>query len=491
MDAPVHAPEIARPDLEWFNTPRPLPLRDLKGKIVILDFWTYCCINCMHVLPSLKRVEEAFPDEVAVIGVHSPKFAAERDGHNLRRAIARYGIRHPVVNDPGMTLWRQYGVRAWPTLVFIAPDSRIIGHVPGEPDPERLFEVVSELVAAHRQEGQLAPAPLALAPLEASGGRLAFPGKIKPLPEPWSGARWVLTDAGHHQIVLFDDAGGELRRFGSGRAGFADGAAEEASFLAPQGLVCAAGAIYVADTGNHAIRRIELKGGMVTTLAGMGRRGPALEGEEGGREASLASVWDLEVSGSRLFFANAGTHQLGEFDLSRGTVKALAGTGGEDIMDGPAAEALLAQPSGLALSPEGARLAFADSETSSVRLLTLDGAARVQTVVGAGLFDFGHVNGPLPQARLQHALGLAWLDAERLLVADSYNHALRLIDLARGRLSDFDDGSFVCQDALCLPLGEPAGLWAEDGDRVLVSDTNNHRVLEYRVAEKIYRSWAS
>lgn len=491
MDAVLRAPEIARPGLEWFNTLRPLSLRDLRGKLVILDFWTYCCINCMHVLPSLRRVEEAFPDEVAVIGVHSPKFAAERDGRNLRQAIARYGIRHPVVNDPGMTLWRQYGVRAWPTLVFVSPEGRIIGQAPGEPDPDRLFEAVGEVVEAGRREGVLEPAPLPLDLPAANGGRLAFPGKIKPLADGAGAARWAVADAGHHQIVLFDDGGREVRRFGSGRPGFADGTSERASFDGPQGLVCGEGAIYVADTGNHAIRRIELPSGAVSTLAGTGRRGPVLSGAAPGVEAALASVWDLELSGARLLFANAGTHQLGEYDLEAGTVQALAGSGGEDIADGPAEQALLAQPSGLALSPDGERLAFADSETSSVRLVGLEGERRVETVVGAGLFDFGHVNGPLRAARLQHALGLAWLDRERLLVADSYNHALRLIDLDAGQVRDFDDGSFVCEDSLCLPLGEPAGVFAWNASRVLVSDTNNHRILEYRIAEKAYRTWAS
>ncbi|HLB07423.1 MAG TPA: thioredoxin-like domain-containing protein [Alphaproteobacteria bacterium] len=491
MDAVVHAPEIDRPGLAWFNAPTPLALRSLRGKLVILDFWTYCCINCMHVLPALRRLEESFPEELVVIGIHSPKFSAERDAENLKRAIARYDIRHPVVNDPGMTLWRQYGVRAWPTLVFISPEGRILGHAPGEPDPERLLAAVGQALAEQRAAGTLSPSALPLAPPEAPAGRFAFPGKIKPLKAPADGARWALADAGHHQIVLLDDGGAEIKRLGSGRPGLADGVAARAAFNGPQGLVCGTDAIYVADTGNHAIRRIDLESGEVATLAGNGRRGPVLGAATPGPDQALASVWDLELAGERLCFANAGTHQLGQYDLERATVRALAGTGGEDIVDGPADQALLAQPSGLALSPDGRQLAFADSETSSVRVLALDGAGEVRTVVGAGLFDFGHVNGALAQARLQHALGLAWLDPSRLIVADSYNNALRLIDLAAGQIGDFDDGSYLCTDPVCLPLGEPAGVWAEGRDRVLLADTNNHRVLEYRGAEKRYRTWAS
>jgi thiol-disulfide isomerase/thioredoxin len=486
----VLARQIARAGLEWFNVARPLALEDLRGKLVILDFWTYCCINCMQVLPTLRRVEEAFPEEVVVIGVHSPKFAAERSSHNLREAIARYGIEHPVVQDPDMSIWRDYAVRAWPTLVFVGPDGNVIGQAPGEPDAERLFEAVSDIVAQGKAKGEINASHLPLLARDEPPGRLSYPGKIKPVPGAKDERSWALADGGHHQIVLLDDAGHELRRFGEGRAGLKDGGAEDARFNSPQGLVCREDAIFVADAFNHAIRRIDLPSGEVTTLAGQGRRGPVLAREWDAREAVLASVWDLELAGDRLFFANAGSHQLGELDLGTHTVRPLAGNGGEDIVDGPALDALLAQPSGLALSPSGDALVFADSETSSVRRLTLDGGSCVETLVGAGLFDFDHRNGPLPEARFQHPLGVAWLDPAQILVADSYNAALRVIDLEAREVRDFDGGDFVCQDPVCLPLGEPAGVIADGPDRVLVADTNNHRVLEYTLSAKTYRSWA-
>ncbi|HET6520203.1 MAG TPA: hypothetical protein VFG47_10370, partial [Geminicoccaceae bacterium] len=227
----------------------------------------------------------------------------------------------------------------------------------------------------------------------------------------------------------------------------------------------------------------------VTTLAGTGRRGPALRGAMPAAGAALASPWDLELRGRRLFFANAGTHQLGELDLDALTVRPLAGTGGEDIRDGPAAEALLAQPSGLALDPSGGTLYFADSETSAVRAVSLsETPPRVTTLVGAGLFDFGHRNGPFEQARLQHPLGVAWHEGG-LLVADSYNGEVRRLDLARREVRDLDGGRFTCQDPICLPLGEPAGLAPAGPDRVLLVDTNNHRVLEYRLDDLTYRTW--
>ena len=484
------APEISRPGMEWFNIAAPLSLDDVRGKLLILDFWTTCCINCMHVLPSLRRVEEAFPEEVVVIGVHSPKFAAERNAANLRESIARYGIVHPVVNDPDMILWREYGVRAWPTLMFVSPDGAVIGQAPGEPDPELLLRAVGNLIEDAKTSGKLDPRALELVSPPRPDGRLAYPGQLKPLAGAGGARHWVLADGGHNQIVELDDSGAEVGRFGSGEAGLLDGPAASARFRSPQGLIATPEDIYVADTFNHAIRKIDRASGEVTTLAGTGERGPVLKGTVAGSKAALASVWDLELSRSQLFFANAGTHQLGVLDLDSLEVRALAGTGGEDLQDGPAAEALLAQPSGLALSPDGTVLGFADSETSAIRRLHLDGKGSVDTLVGAGLFDFAHTNGPLGEARFQHPLGLGWLDNTKVLVADSFNSSVRLIDLAAAEVRDFDSHEFVCQDSVCLPLAEPAAVIADGPDRVLVVDTNNHRVVEYRPSENVYRTWA-
>lgn len=484
----IHAPEIDRPGLTWLNVSQPLSLATLAGKLVILDFWTFCCINCMHVIPILRRVEDAYPDDVVVIGVHSPKFTAERDVANVVPAIARYGITHPVIHDPDFILWKQFGVRAWPTLTFISPDGYVIGQVSGEPDPRKLLEVVAQTLAENRAAGSLRPSPLVLNEVQPEeSGRLRFPGKIKPLAAPRHGAVWAVADSGHHQIVLLDAEGNETRRFGSGRAGLVDGDGVAAQFHAPQGLDSDATALYVADTGNHALRRIDLGDGSVTTLAGTGRRGRPLGAARDAGETALASPWDIAVHDGHLFFANAGTHQLGQLDLARGSVAALAGSGREAIGDGAALDASLAQPSGLALAADGRILYFVDSETSAVRRLDL-ARGMVRTLVGRGLFDYGHVDGAFPDARLQHPLGLALTDDDTLVVADSYNNALRRLDLRRETVTDLDDG-LLCRDALCLPLAEPAGIAADGRGRLLVSDTNNHRIVLYDLTTRSTRTW--
>jgi thiol-disulfide isomerase/thioredoxin len=485
--AEMDAPEIARPGLEWFNVAAPLPIASLRGRIVILDFWTEGCINCIQIIPTLRRVEDKYPDKVVVIGVHSPKFANEKNAHSVKDAIRRYELRHPIIHDPDMTIWRAYGVQAWPTLVVIGADGKVAGAIPGEPDPDRFVAAIDKLVADSSKAGTLKPAALDLAPIPEPKGRFLFPGKLKPV--PGHDKRWVLADGGHNQIVLLDDSGKELERYGSGDAGLLDGAKDAARFNHPQGLIASSDAIFVADTENHAIRRIDLATGAVTTLAGTGKRGVQLGAPEPGRTRALASPWDLEKKADALFFANAGTHQIGVLDLKSGTVAALAGTGEEGLRDGRAASASMAQPSGLALSADGETLYVADSESSAVRAITLSKDPQIITLVGAGLFDFGWVNGDFQKARLQHPLGVA-VDGDDLLVADTYNSAIRELELAKHEVVDFDGGKFTCVDPVCIPTREPAGIVADTPDRILLVDTGNHRIDEYRPSAKTYHTWS-
>ena len=485
--ANMMAPEIARPGLQWFNVPAPLPIASLRGRIVILDFWTEGCINCIHIIPTLRRVEEKFPDEVVVIGVHSPKFANEKNAASVKDAISRYEIRHPIIHDPQMTIWRSYGVQAWPTLIVIGADGEVVGKVPGEPDPDRLIEAIENLVHTYQQGGALKPAKLDLQIVPEPKGRFLFPGKLKKV--PGGDRRWALADGGHNQMVLLDDTGKELERFGSGEAGLVDGPKDQARFNHPQGLAASSDAIYVADTENHAIRKIELATGTVTTLAGTSRRGRPLGAPQAGRETALASPWDLELKGDQLYFANAGTHQLGVLDLKTGNVARFAGTGEEALTDGRASEGALAQPSGLALSADGKSLYFADSESSAVRVITLGGDPRLITLVGAGLFDFGWINGDFRGARLQHPLGVA-VDGDKVLVADTYNSAIRELNLDTHTVSDFDGGKYTCMDTICVPTREPAGIVVDTPDRILLVDTGNHRIDEYRPSAKTYHTWA-
>ncbi len=486
--AATAAPEIARPGLKWFNVAAPMPIASLRGRIVILDFWTEGCINCIHIIPILKMIEQKYPDKVVVIGVHSPKFDEEKRAASVQDAIERYEIHHPIIHDPELTIWKDYGVEAWPTLVIIGADGNVLGQLPGEPNPIAFEKSIDDLVANAASSGDLKPAHLQLQAAETPKGRFLFPGKIKAV----SGAapRWALADAGHNQIVLLDDAGNDLQRFGGGKSGFKDGAADIASFDHPQGLIASSDALYVADTGNHAIRRIDLKTGSVTTLAGTGLRGTLLAAKPvPGISTALASPWDLEKQGDQLFFANAGTHQIGVLDLKTGRVSRLAGSGAEDLLAGSPDEAAFSQPSGLSLSGDGGTLYVADAESSAIRAIALRNANTTTTLVGAGLFDFGRIDGDFSVARLQHPLGVA-ADGNQILVADTYNSRIRTLDLKQKTVAEFDGGKFTCTDPICYPTREPAGIAVAGKDRILLVDTGNHRVEEYRPSTKTSRTWA-
>lgn len=473
----TRAPDIALPGLDWFNVDQPLSLTQLRGKLVLLDFWTFCCVNCFHTQPVLKDLQARYPAEVAVIGVHSPKFDHERDPRMVAQAIERYGITHPVVHDPDMRLWQAYCVRAWPTLVLIGPDGRVIGQLSGEPHPDLLPQGIGEMLERFFAMGKLRPSRLELTTPPRASGRLRFPGKIKRGPD----GVWAVADSGHHQIVLLDDHGAEIARHGSGAPGRDDGPAP--SFNGPEGVALDHDAVYVADTRNHLIRRIDRRDGATTTIAGQGWRGGTLGAPAPALEVALASPWDIDILDGTVYFANAGSHQLGAIDLAAGTVRLLAGSGAENLADGDGGHCLLAQPSGLALCAQSQSLYFADSETSALRRLCLR-SGRVETLVGAGLFDFGDTNGPLEQARFQHPLGVS-IAGGRLFVADSYNHAIKVVDPKSGQVSDLNH--LTAPLAIC----EPAGIATDGEDRLLLSDTNNHRILEVDLRTNTVRAWAA
>lgn len=458
--------------VDWLNVDRPLSLADFRGKVLLLDFWTYCCINCMHVIPALRRLEHDFPGELAVVGVHSAKFRQEQATESIRQAIMRYGVTHPVVNDADMTIWQSFAVRAWPTMMFIDPVGRVIGRLEGELTYDQGKSIISEMLTEFREAGVLTPGAspfrLEVPPTEI----LSFPGKVLADAE---GGRLFIADSGHHRIVVTDLDGLILETIGSGEDGLADGATTGARFNRPQGMALADGMLYVADTENHAVRRVDLAERVVETIAGSGRQGVGPIAPGPALATDLRSPWDVEVDGTSLYIAMAGSHQLWTLDLAAEQLALAAGSGAENIIDGPAPSAALAQPSGIVR--DGAALYFADSETSSVRVLELTGGGQVRTLVGRGLFDFGDQDGESTIARFQHALGVEVRDGA-IYVADTYNNKLRRLDPAARTVSTLagtgepgrDDGELAK-----ARFYEPGGLSAAGGV-LYVADTNNHAI---------------
>lgn len=470
--ARVRAPELIGKG-GWLNTgDQQYTLADLRGRIVILDFWTFCCVNCLHVLDELRELEEKHRDTMVIIGVHSPKFVHEAEHQAVVDAVERYEVHHPVLDDPELATWKQYAVRAWPTLVVIDPEGYVVAQHAGEGHAHAIEKLVDELESEHAAKGTLrrgdgpyvAPEPVAT--------HLRFPGKALLLPD----GGFLVSDTTRHRLVELDADGETVRRhFGTGERGLSDGGPDEARFSEPQGLaVLPDGRVAVADTVNHALRALDLTTGVTSTLAGTGRQwwqgtptsGPA-------REVDLSSPWDVAWFGDRLWIAMAGVHQLWTYDPESATVRVAAGTTNEGLVDGPAAEAWFAQPSGLAVSADGERLWVADSETSSLRWVDRD--EHVRTAVGTGLFDFGHRDGAADQALLQHPLGVTALPDGSVAISDTYNHALRRYDPASGEVT-----------TLATDVREPSDAVLVDGDLVVV-ESARHRLTRLRLPEEAVR----
>jgi thiol-disulfide isomerase/thioredoxin len=468
MAARIRAPEFPA-GFDWIGTPRPLRLAELRGHVVILDFWTYCCINCMHVLPVLAALEEKRRGEpVVVIGVHSAKFDAEGDVARIREAMARHGVRHPVIVDRGHKVWDSYAIRSWPTLVVIGPDGAIASVAPGEADLGPLDSLVGKLLDEAREAGALAAAPLPVeAPANGLSGPLSFPGKVIAL----SGDRLAVADSGHHRVLILGIDGAVQHVIGTGDAGLVDGVFAEARLWDPQGLAHDAGGdiLFIADRGNHAIREADLTRRVLRTTAGTGALGRGVPRTAvPARLLPLRSPWDVALAGDFLLVAMAGTHQIWAFSRIDETIGVLAGSGREGIEDGPFATAALAQPSGLAL--DGGRLYFADSETSAARYLDLV-KGTVHTLAGRGLFDFGDADGPRETAQLQHPVGIA-MGPSGLLVADTFNGKIKAVDTETGAVRTWFEA------AGDVSLTEPGGLCQLADGRVIVADTNGHRLVE-------------
>ncbi len=514
----------------WLNTGgTELNLASLRGKIVILDFWTFCCMNCLHVLDELRPLEQKFADVLVTVGVHSPKFEHEADAQALAAAVDRYGIEHPVLDDPELKTWQAYTARAWPTLVVIDPEGYVVAHLSGEGHAQGLESLVGELIVEHEAKGTLHRGSGPYIPRSQLEGTFAFPGKAVQLPPELSQlfdpeqSCFLVTDTARHRIVCVgEDLETELAVFGGSAQktarGWQDGTATEARFNEPQGLALVPAElraelgydVVVADSVNHLLRGITLATGQVRTLAGNGKqrlidgdgaRSQHPNGVEPGNDPlsiSLSSPWDVlwSTAADCFLIAMAGIHQLWSFDPRTGQLAAFAGTGNEGLKDAVVSESWFAQSSGLAQDSSGT-VWVADSETSALRAIRFPGVEsrvvpgvtepesvpnaepRVETIVGLGLFDFGFVDGDRGQARMQHCLGVAVLPDDSVAIADTYNGAIRRFDPATAELTTLTRG-----------LQEPSDVLVErteDGARLIVVEANAHRVIRVPLPEQAQR----
>ena len=428
----------------------------------------------MHVFPVLRKLERKWANELVVIGVHSAKFTTEKQTENLREAVLRNEIDHPVVNDRDFVVWQHYAVRAWPTLYFIDPRGKVIGRHEGEISFEVADDLVARIVAEFDARGQINRQPVRFAPARTRQTPLllSYPGKV--LADP-AQDRLFVADTNHNRIVVVGTSGAVRDIIGSGAAGLADGDFATARFNHPQGLALDRDELYVADTENHAIRRIDLSARTITTLAGRGEQARRYHRGGKGRDVDLNSPWDVAIAGDTLYVAMAGFHQVWALDLHSLTIRPFAGTGHEGLRDGMASEAWLAQPSGLTVG--NSHLYVADSESSAIREIDLEPPHQLRTLIGEDLFDFGDVDGVGSRARLQHPLGVTWYEGAVYLV-DTYNHKLKRLDPTTREvrtIAGTGQPGHADGPVTLATFHEPGGLSAAEG-KLYVADTDNHEI---------------
>jgi DNA-binding beta-propeller fold protein YncE len=402
-----------------------------------------------------------------VIGVHSAKFNNEKDSDTIRQAILRYDIEHPVVNDADFKIWNKYGARGWPHFTLIDPEGNIIGHASGEGQYETFVKAIDATIKKFEDKLNRTELKLGLERNKVKPGALAFPGKVLATP-----TRLFIADTKHHRVLVTDHAGKVQEVIGGPEEGNRDGGFSAARFDEPQGMALKDSTLYVCDRQNHTIRQVDLSAKTVKTIAGTGTQGSHRPGGPA-LQVGLNSPWDLALDGDRLFIAMAGNHQIWVLNLGNGTIAPFSGTGRENILDGPHEKSNFSQPSGLSL--RAGKIYVADSEISAVREVEADPAGKVRTIVGTGLFDFGDKDGVGEEALLQHCIGLAW-HQDVLYVADSYNHKIKTVDPKTRAVKTFlGDGKKGIEDGAKPRFHEPNGI-SGYGDKLFIADTNNHAI---------------
>lgn len=459
----VNAPELKTAH-GWVNTEKEYSLNDFLGKIVLLDFWTFGCINCQHIVPDLQRLEEEYPDELVVIGVHSGKFKHEQDTLKIREAILKLGIRHPVINDADYTLWNAYAVRAWPTIVLIAPDGKIVGQHAGEGVYQVAQPYIEQLKEKYADSLRRETFPFQYIQPEPQDSLLSFPSKLI---AGDNNTVWC-SDSGNNRVIQLSAEGKILSQIGGKEQGFKGGSFETCNFCEPHGLALHDHLLYIADTRNNALRVADLKSRKVETLAGTGELDYYFFNDRWEEAVLPNSPWDLLIYQNTLYIASAGNHQILQMDLQEKKVKRFAGTGREALANGSLREASFNQPSGL--SRIGDTLYVADAEASAIRAIDLQ-EKLVYTPLGKGLFDFGDADGDVEDALLQHNLGITARE-ELLFIADTYNGKIKQFDLYKERVKTVLAGLNEPNDLLFL------------GEELWVSDTHNHRLLKVNLRKQ-------
>lgn len=454
------APEFPA-GLVWFNVDAPVSLTEQLGRVVLLNFCAFSSVACRQLLADLDYLGNKYRKDLVILGVHSPRYPGEAGEVHLRQSVNKYRITYPMVHDPELQLWHAYGMKNRPTQVLIDRDGYIVGSLSGVGKLDRLEQVIRYQCGKRSRIPARVPGRFLTRRVAATSGILSFPGRLVV-----SGSKLFIADSGHNRILVASRSGVVLRQYGSESAGLIDGNGESAAFNNPQGMVLVDDFLYVADAGNHAIRRIDIRSDDVDTIAGNGKVGTAGPGIPAAPLAcSLNYPLDLAMKEGALYIAMAGVHQIWRLSLVANRITVFSGSGEAGLVDGPPGRAAFAQPSGLTVL--GQQLFVVDADAAAVRSVDVVTGA-VTTLVGSRLFGFGNRDGTGRAALLQYPQDIKVDPRHRMLwVADTYNNKIRRIGL---------DTRFVSSPVVDRGLNEPGGLAFHD-DTLYIANTHAHEIL--------------
>lgn len=466
---------------KWLNSSRQIESSDLKNRVILLDFWTYACVNCLHMVPEIKKLETEFGNRLTVIGVHSGKFNNEKNDESIKKAIIKNDISHLVVNDSEFKIWNGFKVSSWPSFVLIDAKGHVVKKYDGEISAENLRKDIKKLIKKYKYRLNSERLPIILEKNRVADYILKFPGEIIAV-QNFSYKNinkinaLIISNTGKNKILVTNLNGNILLEIGSGEIGFDDGDLDSSSFNSPRGLLFKDNILYVADTSNHAIRKINFTDGKVSTLIGSGKRGEVVKLSDRIDEISLSSPFDLAFfpDKNNIVISNSGTHQLLKYNIPSNTIIPFAGNGSKGLVNGHYPDNSLAQPSGL--SSYGSQLYFVDAESSSLRSISKNGL--VKTLIGHGLSEFGHRGGKKDKALMQHPVGVIAFDKE-IYISDTHNHAIRRYNIKTGELSTYSGGERGdgVSSGKRTEYDEPEAI-TYFADRFYIVDTNNNRVME-------------
>ncbi|NWF66502.1 MAG: redoxin domain-containing protein [Campylobacterales bacterium] len=419
----VRTPDFTK--AKWLNHEK-LSLDDFKGKIVLLDFWTFCCINCIQVLPDLEKLEKEFEKELVVVGIHCAKFTAEKKDENIIDAINRYNINHIVLNDKEFDIWSEFGIRAWPSLILIDQHGYVVSGYSGEGNYKYIRDDILKLISL----GDINKDKIFTPTLNKNSSILRYPGKIST-----SKDFLAISNSSKNELLITTKEGEVVVKI--------------TDLNDPQGGRFYNDSFYLCNTKSGEVLRFFDDFSKHEVVV-----------------SNLHSPWDLEIKDDILYIAVAGTHQIYKYNLFTKSVEVFAGNRHEGLKNGYRLDSHLAQPSGLSFL--GDILYFIDSETSSLRHIEDD---FVKTDIGLDLFDFGDIDGDKKVARLQHPIGVTTgkMDGTcggfRIFVADSYNNKIKVFDLSNGEIK-----------TIIQNLNHPAGI-AKYECMLYIANTNAHEIV--------------